>query len=154
MNHISHGRRYLKSRMFDPTKPIRTKAREELKSLGGAPSGGTHTPRTRTALHDSPLLPSKSTSNTDAPGGEEWHDAMPLLRKKRKMTTSCAAHRKGEWEKYLTSRERQKKRARMLQLQPRLRPWIARRNYYEHVMHNWLWLISFCGTFVTKRGEE
>lgn len=37
-------------------KPVRTEAREELKSLGGAPSGEAHTPRTHTALHGFPLL--------------------------------------------------------------------------------------------------
>lgn len=93
-----------------------------------------------------PLLLSKSTSNTDAPGGGEWHDAMPLPRKKkRKMmtTTSCTARGRAGWEESDLTRRKRQKRARMLQLQPCSRPWIARRNYYEHVMHNWLWLIFF-----------
>jgi len=106
----------------------------------------THAPRTHTALRDSPLLPPKSASNTDAPGGEEWHDAMLLPRKKtkRKTTTGCAARGKERWKgerQREQKRVRERERIRTLQLQPRSCPWIARRNYYEHVMHNWLRLI-------------
>lgn len=54
----------------------------------------------------------QATSNTDAPGGKEWHDAMPLPRKKtkRKMTTtSCVARGKTGWEETdLTPREKER----------------------------------------------
>jgi len=96
MSRIPHDQRYLKSRMFDPVKPIRTKVREELKRLGGAPSGGTHTPRTRTALHG---FPSTSSEVVYQQHRRPWRWRMTrchvaaLPRKKRKMT-NCAAHRR------------------------------------------------------------
>lgn len=104
--------------MFDPVKPVRTEAREELKSLGGAPSGETHTPRTRTALHGSPLLPSMSTSNTDAPGGRmtRCHAAAAEEDEEEDDDNELCSARKdgvgGIRSNVARERERQKKRER------------------------------------------
>lgn len=127
MIRIPHGRRYLKSRMFDPVKPIRTKVREELKSLGGAPSGGTHTPRTRTALHGfSPLLPPKLSTSTPTPLAVK-NDTMPcrcaVAEEEEDDDELCSAQKGGVGEISNVKREteEEKKRTRMLQLQSRLR---------------------------------